>query len=133
MSRLQEIEFSFKNLLRLIVQNDKKIFQEIANFAHSYVFLAEKIANMTMAKLATTDARARINLYYAIDSIVKNVGGKYIGIFESRLLRHFPDDFASAKNMPKVKKEYLILFLSWEAIFSKDVLKKMLSIYFVRT
>ena len=131
MSRLRQVQVELTTLLSKITQNDRKVFETIAIFCEENIYYSEQITAITMSRLGMTDPSQKINFYYAIDSIIKNVRGEYVQLFEHKLTQHFPRDMHTVGlRSTTLKKKYLILFLSWEACLNIATLRKMLEIYY---
>lgn len=134
MSRLRQVLDEYTVILNTIKQNDIKIFQKISKFCEENIFYAEQIVAVTMAKLSMTHPNKKINLYYAIDFVLKTVGEDYKSLFEKKLLDHFPRDMTQIALTGKgKKKEFLFLFLSWETCLSLKYLKAILKSYYEQT
>jgi len=128
---VKEVEAGFGNLLKIVADGaNAETFEIIANFSEKYSRLSNELSKLVVERITVnSECQRKLNLYYAVDAIVKSNPSAYANVFAKRLEKQFPRDLAKIKDR-RLQKDFLILFLSWEAIFPLDSLKKMLELYF---
>jgi len=58
---------------------------------------------------------------YIMDSILKNVQGNYIGLYEERITQIFMDSFPKAELAEK--KSLIKMFKTWDLFFRSEILE----------
>lgn len=118
------------NLLNSIKDKGNDALQEVKLFAQDNLSFRHIICESILNKLEISKGLSKMNCYYAIDIILKQVGQPYISLLEPVLLARFPVDLASLQETPELRSKLLILFLSWEGLLSTNTLKKIVGDFY---
>lgn len=130
----RQIVTEYNSLLTKITRNDRALFEDIAKFSQLHLYQGDLLVDLMIKRLTSTPSNNRINYYYAIDVVIKHNKGDYSKHYGKKLCAVFARDLKEFSEISKkLKKDFLILFLTWESCISLNYLNKMLKDYLYLT
>ena len=106
---------------------DMSKMNNIVHIASQQLRLAKPFVDCVIAKLidASTPPAYRKPLFYAIDAIMKHVGGPYNGLFAQQLSEKFPMTVRDISEIDRVKLEAMVGFWEERNYFAPELIMKM--------
>lgn len=101
-------------------ENDKRVIQTLTEMAG----IAYDRASDVVRIIANTDSPEGLPKLYLIDSIIKQIGGSYVDLFNNDILVHsFRTAFLSADSA--CREKMFKLRLTWNALVAESILRRL--------
>ena len=124
----EEVGDEYWETLFELTSNKRNLIEALTSLARKEVKYAEVVVRVIEGRLREVEPRGMLPIMNLIDSILRNVGSPYNGLFQQNLVSTFGHVYRAVNEA--VRKKLNKLRLSWEnsrgySIFERDVLNQV--------
>lgn len=116
----EEVAADYASALSELTFNSKPIITSLTIIAGENLHAAAAIARTVEARIQHSPPDRLLPAMYLMDSIVKNIGGPFVGAFGASIVPMFTDTYS--RSDPSTRAALIRLLSTWQGVFTDQAL-----------